>query len=174
MRKILNKKGFTLIELLIVIAIIAIIAGVVFVALDPLTRFQDSRDSRRWADVTALISAAKVHQVDNDGSYLGTIGSLTVGEVYMITDGIPGSPDCDAQNIYCGTNVTTETVPGDHCADLSGLVTAGYIGTIPVSPNGAGSWSSDITGYTIELGANGLLTIRACEAENTSEIWAVR
>lgn len=63
-----KQKGFTLIELLVVIAIIAILATVVFVALDPVTRFADARDSRRWNDVNSLLTA--VHQciVDNDGS----------------------------------------------------------------------------------------------------------
>ena len=42
-----KRRGFTLIELLVVIAIISILAVVVFVALDPVTRFQDARDSRR-------------------------------------------------------------------------------------------------------------------------------
>ena len=41
----MSKKGFTLIELLIVIAIIAVLAGAVFVALDPLTRFRDARNA---------------------------------------------------------------------------------------------------------------------------------
>ncbi|EKD47532.1 MAG: hypothetical protein ACD_66C00019G0006, partial [uncultured bacterium] len=43
-----TKKGFTLIELLIVIAIIAILAAAIFVALDPVTRFQEARDARRY------------------------------------------------------------------------------------------------------------------------------
>ena len=60
-------KGFTLIELLIVIAIIAILAAVVFVSLDPLTRFQDARDARRWTDVDAVLSAMKLDQVDQGG-----------------------------------------------------------------------------------------------------------
>lgn len=69
MRKIGKKaKGFTLIELLVVIAIIAILAVVVFVALDPATRFADARNSRRWNDVNNLLTAVHECIVDNDGS----------------------------------------------------------------------------------------------------------
>src|SRR3989344_7417247 len=96
----LSKAGFTLIELLIVIAIIAILAAVVFVALDPLTRFRDARDSSRWSDITAILSAIKVDQVDNGGSYIAVVSGLTAGEVYMIGTAVAG---CDDQNASCDT-----------------------------------------------------------------------
>ena len=62
-----NKKGFTLIELLIVIAIIAILAIIVFAALDPVTRFADARNSRRFSDVNTVLTAVHEYIVDNDG-----------------------------------------------------------------------------------------------------------
>jgi len=164
-----KKQGFTLIELLIVIAIIAILAGVVFVALDPLTRFQDSRDSVRWQNVSELSSAIKVHQVDNGGAYIQAIADMTPGEVYMIA-GDNTTTGCNAQNANCDTAV----VDSNNCVDLSGLVTAGYIGKVPVSPNGAGAWTESITGFTISASSTGALTIRACESENSSEIEIVR
>jgi len=163
MRK--NFKGFTLIELLIVIAIIAIIAAVVFVALDPLTRFQDARDSSRWSDVSALISAVKIDQVDNGGAYLTSIGSMSTGTVYMIVDGATGT-GCDDQNAYCDTGVTGDT----NCVDFSGLVTEGYIGEVPISSDGEGAWLSTITGYTIEREDSGIVHVRACESENSDDI----
>jgi prepilin-type N-terminal cleavage/methylation domain-containing protein len=68
--KLFNRKnsGFTLIELLVVIAIIAVLATVVFVALDPVNRFADARDSRRWNDVNSLLTGIHEYIVDNDGA----------------------------------------------------------------------------------------------------------
>lgn len=165
----MNKKGFTLIELLIVVAIIAIIASVIFVALDPLTRFRDSRDSARWQDVSSLSSAIQVDQVDNGGDYVTQIASTNAGEVYMIVDGAVVA-GCDDQNAYCDTNVTSDS----NCLNLADLVTEGYLGDVPVSPNGSGSWSSSITGYTLERETTGIVTVRACESENSSEIFITR
>jgi prepilin-type N-terminal cleavage/methylation domain-containing protein len=159
--------GFTLIELLLVVAIIAILAGATFVALDPLERFQDTRDATRSADVTEILSAAKLDQVDREGSYLPAIAGTTAGDVYMIGTDVAA---CDAQNADCGTNVTSAL----HCVDLTALDTGGYLGGVPVSPDGTGAWTSGITGYTLQRDATGILRIRACEAENTTDISASR
>lgn len=156
--------GFTLIELLIVIAIIAIIAAIVFVALNPLKRFQDARDARRAADITQLLSAIKLHQVDNGGTYLTPItASTTAGQVYMIGTDTTG---CNGFDTYCTTDVTTST----NCINLSGLVTGGYLGSLPISPNGSGSWAAGHTGYTLSRASTGIITVKSCENEDTSEI----
>lgn len=162
-----KEQGFTLIELLIVIAIIAIIAGALFVALDPLTRFRDARDSRRWSDLSALMTAVMVDQVDNRGSYLTAIASTTAGEVYMIGTATSG---CSDANTYCDTNVASSVA----CVDLTGFVTENYLGAVPISPDGDGSWSAAITGYTLERDSGGIITLRSCESENSSEIYMVR
>lgn len=162
-----NQKGFTLIELLIVIAIIAILAAIVFVALDPATRFADARDARRQSDVTELLHSIKIDQVDNGGSYLAAIAATTSAEIYMIGTALLG---CDDQNAVCDTNVTSDT----HCVDLTGLVTEGYMGDLPISPNGAGTWDATVSGFTLDRRGSGILVIRACESENTTEISASR
>lgn len=164
-----SSAGFTLIELLIVIAIISIIAAVVFVALDPLTRFQDARDSSRWSDVSALITAIKVDQVDNGGAYLTEITNMASGTVYMIgTD----STGCD--DAYDAGTCDAAIIADDSCVNLSGLVTEGYIGSVPLSPNGAGTWTAGITGYTLTRASTGILTVQACESENSDSISIAR
>ena len=169
-------KGFTLIELLIVIAIIAILVAVVFVALDPATRFKDARDSVRANDTAELLSAIKIDQVDNGGSYLTSVAALTAGNVYMIVNGAAMVAGCDDNNLSCDTTVTAD----GSCADLSGLVTEGYIASLPVSPAGSITWddgsgvADEGTGYTISISSTGVATVRACESENTTEISASR
>jgi len=139
------------------------LAAVAFVALDPLTRFRDARDARRWSDVSAVLNAIKAHQVDNGGNYLTAITNMTAGQVYMIgTD----AGSCTAYNANCGVAVSGAT----NCVDLTGLVTAGKLGSVPISPNGAGTWVVGHTGYTLQRDATGIVTARSCEAENTSAI----
>lgn len=161
------KWGFTLIELLIVIAVIAILAAVAFVALDPLTRFRDARDARRWSDISAIMSAIKADQVDNRGSYLTAVTNMTAGQVYMVgTD----AAACNTYNANCDV-----AVPADgNCVNLAGLVTAGKMGAIPTSPNGAGTWTAGHTGYTLQRDTTGIITVTACESENTSNISIAR
>lgn len=167
-----NKKGFTLVELLIVIAIIAIIAAVAFVALDPLTRFKDSRDAARWSDVSAMAGAIKVDQVDNKGSYAYGVrydtsgGALTSGDNYMISNATT-TAGCNAT----GCSAVDEV---DDCVNLNELVREGYLGELPISPNGDGSWTSALTGYYLTYNDNGSVTVSACEAENASSISITR
>lgn len=107
-----NQKGFTLIELLIVIAIIAILATVVFVALDPIQRFADARNSRRWGDINSILTAIHEYIVDNDGALPS---GLTTGQA------------------------ATELGTCGGCDDLSTPL-APYLKTIPQDPqNGSAS-----------------------------------
>ena len=162
-----SEEGFTLLELLIVIVIIAILAAIVFVALDPATRFQDARDARRASDVVELLHAVKIDQVDNGGDYLTAVDGLTAGEVYMIGTATTG---CDDDAASCDTDPDSDT----HCVDLAGLVTEGYLGEVPISPAGAVTWDATTTGYTITVNSNGTARVASCESENTTEITFVR
>lgn len=166
-----RRSGFTLIELLIVIAIIAILASVVLIALDPLTRFRDSRDAKRWSAARNISDALNMYQVDHGGhklygSYTDTsTAGLTTGNEYMISSAST-TVGCDT-----GCSVVGAT---DDCVNLKELVNGGYLGELPVSPNGSGSWTSAYTGYYLKPNTSGSITIGACEAENTSSISVTR
>ncbi|MCX6799909.1 MAG: type II secretion system protein, partial [Candidatus Falkowbacteria bacterium] len=88
MRKKLQ--GITLLELLITIGIFSILATVLVFAINPVKRFQDSRDLARWSDVNAILSAIKIDKINNFGNYMVAIKSIPIAsssEVFMITDG---------------------------------------------------------------------------------------
>ena len=178
-------QGFTLIELLIVIGIIAVLAAATFVALNPLTRFQDARDARRRTDISAILSAAKVSQVDHGGNYSDAIKNAAASPaVHMIgtCDGGTTANEIATDATITAACDTDPTLAA--CLDIGsgseGLVADGYLGALPQSPPGTITWGSvadesvDMTGYTLEKSSTGILTIRACESENTTEISSSR
>lgn len=154
----LNKKsGFTLIELLIVIAVIAILAALAFVALNPLARFQDSRNAKRWADVNMIISALKLDQVDNGGTYMSDVADLTEDLYYQIG----GGSGCNADTWTCANpTVVLQT----DCIDLEELVDDGYLPAVPIDPSDTNA-SSDETRYYLSVQSTGILVIGSCSEE---------
>jgi prepilin-type N-terminal cleavage/methylation domain-containing protein len=151
-----DQRGFTLIELLIVIAVIAILAAAVFVALDPVQRFEESRDAKRWSDVENILNAVKVDQVDNGGSYVAAVSALTAGSEYQIGTAASG---CDSG---C-TAVTTEAA----CVDLTALVTEGYLGSVPMDPS---SGTAATTDYYMIRNASGSIEVGSCDPEAAAAI----
>jgi len=152
-----KQKGFTLIELLVVIAIIAVLAVVVFVALDPVTRFQESRNSRRFTDVANYLTAIHECVVDNEG-ITGDCYTATAGEVYEIVT--TATAACD--------DVCTDATSDTHCLDLDSATDMGaYLKNLPIDPGGV---TSGHTEYTFEVDSNGIVTVRACSAENSVSI----
>ena len=67
MRKYLNnvKNGFTLIELLVVIAVLAILAGVSIIIINPAYWLASGRDTQRIKDINTLQSAFEQYYHDN-------------------------------------------------------------------------------------------------------------
>jgi len=149
-KSMLNKHGFTLMELLVVISVIAITAAVGFVALDPASRLDDAKNSARWTDVSAVLNAIKTDQIDNGGSYLASIAAIDADADYVI--GTSGT-DCDS-------GCSGATTPNMACVNLAGLVTEGYMGTIPVGPD-SGAVAGE-TSYFLRRLSTGGVKVTAC------------
>jgi prepilin-type N-terminal cleavage/methylation domain-containing protein len=68
-----KERGFTLIEILIVIGIIAILAGIVLVAINPARQFRQANNTQRESNVNAILNAIGQYTVDNKGALPGEI-----------------------------------------------------------------------------------------------------
>lgn len=144
-----KKPGFTLIEILLVIGIIAVLATVVIVALDPAKRFADARNARRLSDIESILSAVQQYIVDNKGALPS---GLDMTERQL---GTAGSGCAISGN--CGVTV-------DACIDMSADL-AKYLKTLPYDP---GAGSSSTTHYSIGANANNIVTVIACDSTDST------
>lgn len=152
----IKKKGFTLIELLVVMAIIAALAVVIFVALNPVQRLKDARDSKRISDVESILTAIHQSIVDNKGT-LPTGLSTSMFETQIGTSG----SGCTLATGGCAATASA-------CVDLSSPLSR-YLKSVPIDPT-TSTYSSSKTGYSVVVDNNNIVTVKACGTEGTTNI----
>jgi len=144
MKKIVSlKKGFTLLEILLVVGIIAILAGIVILAINPSKQLGDTRNAQRRSDVLSIANAVYQYMIDNNGTAPVTI---------------PTTGTCGALATLIATSSATSTAIGS--VDLyTTLVTASstYLNAMTRDP-----LASTSTGYgVLRSTATGRITVCA-------------
>ena len=152
-----QKKGFTLIELLLVIGIIAILAAIVIVAINPTKQLGNARDAQRRSDVNTILNAVYQYAIDNNGVLPGYLTGATIGANYSICS-------CNTTTCAARTGAGSCGLPGNTMVNLRQL-TGSYVVSIPKDPQGAAAASG--TYYLISKGNNSRITVTAPNAEQT-------
>ncbi|MFH1444249.1 MAG: type II secretion system protein [Candidatus Peregrinibacteria bacterium] len=144
------RSGFTLIELLLVIGIIAILASIVIVAINPTKQMGDARNAQRRSDVNTILNAVYQYAIDNSGAMPGCLGE----------DPPTGGSIC---------------VKGSTCTGVAGgcnldALTTSYIVDLPRDPSGA---TGNDTNYDVAI-TSGRVTVSAPQAEQDQTISVTR
>lgn len=145
-----TKTGFTLIEILITIGMIAILAAVVIIAINPARQFALARDSQRTSNVNTILNAVYQYASDNNGLLPAGIPTVAAGEI-------------------CATNVLPADCVTGSLVDLSVLTdNAIYLVELPIDPSCPTGCSADGIDYEIIELANGRITVSAPNAEEST------
>ena len=194
-------QGFTLIEILVVVGLIAIIAAITIVAINPAKNFAQGRDAQRANDVTAILNAISQYVTEGDK----TIESFLEATGYpdLNASRIPDSNGNRSEGLLCGTysaSIANNVEAGDN-DDGSGIddeieyidigdgisnspvLVDDFIVSVPLDPSqsvtypngGAGGGTLDLvdTGYDLCVTVGGRILITAVP-ERTSSISAKR
>ena len=151
-----TRKGFTLIEVLVVIGIIAVLASVVLVAINPSRQFKLARDLQRSTNLDAILNAIHQNMSEHKGIFVCSGTTRPIPATY--------------------TRIKSSTVIGD-LGDLAGCLVPNYIASMPFDPSlSAAHFASTTdydTGYDITIDSDGRL-LASSTGELTASITSIR
>ena len=147
-----SKRGFTLLEILLVVAMIAILAGIVIIAINPAKQMAEARNAQRASDIKTILDAIYQYSIDNNGNMPGSITATLTDICYT-----------PAHNGNCSGYI-----------DLSALTNnERYLTSIPKDPSGACNVSNDSC-YQVAISGGSRITVYARLAELGKTISATK
>lgn len=134
--------GFTLIEILVVVALIAILTAITFIAINPAKNFADTRNTQRSSDVVQILNAVTQYTSEQGHAITDFVGTA-----------IATIPTCPTV-AHIGT--------GSGNINLATQLVDTYIVGIPVDPSNG---TAADTQYSICRTAGARITVSAVTPE---------
>jgi len=145
MKNYSSQNGFTLIEILVVMGLIAALAAIVIIALNPARYFAQARNTQRTSNITSILDAVGQNMASNKGLIL-----------------------CPAGDPIVPTTITPIKATGGY--NLAACVIPDYLAVLPFDPSLPGAHYNSVsdfdTGYQIIRDpTTGRITVSAPNAE---------
>jgi prepilin-type N-terminal cleavage/methylation domain-containing protein len=118
-------QGFTLVELAIVMAVLAILASIVIVGINPTHQLKSARDAQRVSHVAAISAAVNQNILQHRGVY-----------------------KCSGVEVPLPTSTTT--ISSESGGFPIGCLVPNYLSAIPIDPNRAGATYTATTTYNTQ------------------------
>ncbi len=154
--------GFTLIEILVVIGIIAVLAAIVVIAINPSRQFAQARNTDRTASIQTILNAVGQRIADNKGLFRSTTDTVCTSAM-------------DISTSTTAMTIASSTATNINIINLRPCLVPTYMSELPVDPTTGVPWTTTTdtynTGYTIAKDATtGRITVTAPVANSASEL----
>lgn len=142
-------EGFTLIEILIVIGIIAILATIVIIAINPARQFAQARNTQRVSNANTLLNAIGQKLADDKGLFSGCLANIP-----SVDTSVAGFSLLDEDGNGSGTAPAGKKIADDNPADADqidlGCLSSTYVTQLPFDPSATGAQWTSSTDYNTE------------------------
>lgn len=144
-----KQQGFTLIEILVVIGMIALLATIVIIAINPARQFALGRDTERTSHLNTILNGVGQRMSDNKG-------------LFRLSTDVTCTAAMDLP-----TPMATTTIASSGGIDLRPCLVPTYMSEIPVDPSIGSPWNGSTynTGYSIARDSNGRVHVYATTTE---------
>lgn len=158
-----GRRGFTLIELLLVLGIIALLAAIVIVAINPSMQLAKVRNTQRQHDIGEILNAFTQYAIDHQGGFQDRASPPVADCAIPLA---PASP-----RKLCLSTATSSTcdfgLPGDGngCVYSAHLVPT-YFVEMPTDPQDETGGNEDLeSDYTVQMTDGSHLRVLAPSTE---------